>query len=162
MANLLIIEEPILKLSVKQSITMSGTVTEEGHPVSNRVLLYDWQTGLLVATTNSDPSTGAYSFAVQNTEAYQYVIVCMPDSVSATSIQAIAAGQNVEIHMTFIPSTWFAGKKIRISDGINEELITINSIAGNSIWANVVNSYNSEAILGARYNALICDQVHGE
>lgn len=67
----------------------------------------------------------------------------MYDDTVATSASALSSGTDVSITVDSVPSSWAVDKKIYIRDNNDFEIITIKTLSGNVITADLDNSYTA-------------------
>lgn len=73
----------------------------------------------------------------------------------AISSGSLSSGSAVSITLDAVPSTWKVGQNIYIRDDDHTEIITIISIGGNVITADLVNSYTANCKLRAEYQWVV-------
>jgi len=73
------------------------------------------------------------------------------DTTVATSSAAVSAGSGVTITVDAVPSSWAVGKKLVLRDDAGMEHITILTLSGLDITADVVNNYAAGCKLARDY-----------
>lgn len=67
----------------------------------------------------------------------------MYDDTVATSASSLSSGTDVSITVNAIPASWAVGKKIYIRDNAGIKIITIKTLIGNTITADLTNSFTA-------------------
>lgn len=121
-------------------------------------------------------------------QTYDYLSFCgkliknIYDNTIATSADAVASGTDVSIAVDAVPSSWTVGRKIYIRDDANIKIITIKTISGSVVTADIPvafsagcklqgdigyavtnqsNSFSSYSIAGHSTDAaLLCYETH--
>lgn len=73
------------------------------------------------------------------------------DHTVATCSSSLSSGSNVSISVDSVPSDWAVGKKLVIRDNASIEHITILTLSGTTITANLTNSYSANSKLARDY-----------